>query len=136
MKITTTSQYAIKTILYLAIKPGLSTIKEVSDAMDISPDYEMKITRILKKAGFINVVRGVRGGIILLKDPKDITLYDIINVIDPAFCENDILDGKKYFYGPYLQEKMDLYACLVNIQNELNKYLKVIPISSLISSKK
>jgi Rrf2 family nitric oxide-sensitive transcriptional repressor len=135
MKITTTAQYAIRIILYLALKPGISTIKEIGEAMNISPDYEIKITRTLKEAGFINITRGVKGGITLIKDPKTITLYDIIRAVDPSFCISTSTNDNKYFYGPFIKEKMDLYTCLVNIQSEINKLLKNVSISSLILEK-
>jgi Rrf2 family protein len=123
MKITTS--YAIKTILFLARNPGIVTSKEICQAMNIPHSYEPKITRSLLGAGLIQRFRGVKGGFQLKKNPKDITLYDIIEIMEPEnfknTCmneckqlQNDIKFINKFYNG--LQENITFYLKSISIE--------------------
>lgn len=44
MQLNVTTDYAIRTVLYLAIKDELATSNEIAMAMGIPPSYVLKIT--------------------------------------------------------------------------------------------
>ena len=51
MQLNVTTDYAIRTVLYLAIKDELATSNEIAMAMGIPPSYVLKITSKLVVAG-------------------------------------------------------------------------------------
>lgn len=51
MQLNITTDYAIRIVIYLAIKEKLTTSKEISEAMFILERYIGKITRKLKEQG-------------------------------------------------------------------------------------
>lgn len=53
MQLNVTTDYAIRTVLYLAIKDELATSNEIAMAMGIPPSYVLKITSKLVVAGII-----------------------------------------------------------------------------------
>ncbi len=92
MKLTTKSRYGVRAIFDIAYHTGglPAQIKDISDRQRISPRYLEQIFQKLKKAGILGSKRGPKGGYYLLKEPKDITIYDIITTtegpIELVFC--------------------------------------------------
>ena len=61
MQLNVTTDYAIRTVLYLAVKDELATANEIATAMGIPPSYVLKITRKLVAAGIIKRIVGAQG---------------------------------------------------------------------------
>jgi len=61
---------------------GPVQIGEISKRQDISVKYLEQIIIPLRKANFIRSFRGPKGGHILAKSPKDITVGEIVNVLE------------------------------------------------------
>lgn len=96
MKLTKHTDYAFRVLIYLAgcDKTRLATIKEVTQAFDISRDHVMKIVQKLAKAGFIEAIRGKFGGMKLGQDVNDINLRDVITLMEvtllPVNCKEPL----------------------------------------------
>ena len=59
MRLTTYSDYALRVLMYLALKSdGLSTIAEIAGSYKISEAHLMKVVHQLGVAGYIETVRG------------------------------------------------------------------------------
>lgn len=56
--------------------------KQIAGALSIPKEFLNKVMQLLVKAGFLTSVRGPGGGFLLAKDPKDITILDIVKEID------------------------------------------------------
>ncbi len=56
--------------------------KQIAGALSIPKEFLNKVMQLLVKSGFLISVRGPGGGFILAKDPKDITIFDIVKAID------------------------------------------------------
>jgi Rrf2 family nitric oxide-sensitive transcriptional repressor len=93
MKLTKHTDYAFRVLMYLATRntEQLATIKEVTNAFDISRDHVMKIVQKLAKAGMIEAIRGKSGGMKLGQPAKDINLRDVVTLMEvtllPVNCE-------------------------------------------------
>lgn len=63
----------------LATKPGTPmSVKTMAEADDVPYQFARAIQRDLADAELIKVIRGSRGGAILSRPAKDITLYEIV----------------------------------------------------------
>lgn len=97
MRITYKGDYALKTILDLAIHYGDApvTIHILSSRADIPLKFLEQILLDLKRGGFVESRRGKIGGYLLAKTPSQIKLGDVIRFIDgqiePIACV-----GKEY----------------------------------------
>ena len=81
--ISQTSEYALRTILYLATQQGRpATTRQIARAAGIPPSYLCKILQSLSRAGLIHSQRGLHGGSTLRRDPNSITVYDVVLAID------------------------------------------------------
>jgi len=92
MRITYKGDYALKTILGLALHYGSSpvTIHDLAKRADIPIKFLEQILLDLKRGGFVESRRGKIGGYLLAKAPSAIKLGDVIRFIDgpiePVLC--------------------------------------------------
>lgn len=88
MRLTNYSDYALRSLIYLAIKPEphlLANISDIANSYNISRSHLTKIIHQLGQLGYIDSVRGKNGGIRLACPPKDINLGVLIKQIEPDF---------------------------------------------------
>lgn len=79
-------QYALHALKFMAQHPvdNLLTIKEIATAENIPKKFLEAILLELKTAGFLFSKKGNVGGYCLSRDPSQITLLEVIRVIDGA----------------------------------------------------
>ncbi len=95
MKISFKGDYALKIILDLSINFGNKIqIKDISKRQDIPLKFLQQLVLQLRSAGYVKTRTGPQGGIMLAKNPKDITVGEIIRLIEgttsPIACVNNI----------------------------------------------
>jgi len=84
MRITYKGDYALKALLDLSLhyEKGLSTINDIAKRIDAPVKFLEQVLLDLKKGGFVESKRGNVGGYQLSKDPKDITVGQVVRFID------------------------------------------------------
>ena len=103
MQITRQADYAVRAVLHLA-KMGNSeraATSTVAKEQNIPPSFLAKIISQLSIAGLLHTSRGARGGVTLARDPKDITLLEVVEAIDGPIQLNECVgsDGGCHFDG-------------------------------------
>ena len=99
MKISTKGRYGLRTLMDIAVHQahGPVNLNDIAERQGISAKYLWQIVNLLKTAGFVRGTRGPKGGYVLLRNPAEITLLDVIQVLegpvslvecvdDPDFC--------------------------------------------------
>jgi Rrf2 family protein len=78
------SEYGIRALIYLAAHKDRNTIpiSEISDSLGISFHFLTKILQKLTRKKYLFSTRGPNGGISFVKKPSEITLIELINIID------------------------------------------------------
>jgi Rrf2 family protein len=84
MKLTTRSRYGTRLMLALAehYPKGPLRLTAVARQQGISVKYLEQIIIPLKKADYIKSVRGPRGGHVLAKPPEEITIWEIVALLE------------------------------------------------------
>lgn len=80
------AEYACVAMLELASRsadPRPVRLADVANKHGISDRFLVQILLDLKRAGLVDSTRGAAGGYQLARNPDEITLYDILRVIDP-----------------------------------------------------
>lgn len=86
MRLTSYSDFSLRVLLYVAVNSEkLVTIKEISEAYEISSNHLMKIIHNLGKMNYIETIRGRNGGIRLSKQPADINIGELIRKTEEDF---------------------------------------------------
>ena len=84
MRLTVDTDYALRVLMYLALKDdGLATIEEIAQSYGISKNHLMKVAHKLGVAGYLDTVRGRRGGLRLAKPAKAIGLGEVVRLTEP-----------------------------------------------------
>jgi Rrf2 family protein len=77
-------------MLELALKSnsnkGSAYLKDIAREEDISEKYLSLIIIPLKAAGLVNSTRGAHGGYTLAKPPSEITLKEIVDILEGGTC--------------------------------------------------
>ena len=84
MRLTVYTDYSLRLLMYLAVKQdGLATIAEVADRYVISKNHLTKVAYQLGAAGYIETVRGRKGGLRLAKPASSIGLGELVRHTEP-----------------------------------------------------
>lgn len=79
MKLTRFTDYSLRVLIYLGLKNnGRVTIKEISEAYNISRNHLMKVVSLLTRMGYVDARRGPGGGIALARSAQDIVIADVV----------------------------------------------------------
>ncbi len=91
MQITRQADYAVRAVLYLARLGNTerAATSTVAEEQRIPPSFLAKIISQLSIAGLLHTSRGARGGVTLARDPRDITLLEVIEAIDGPIQLNE-----------------------------------------------
>jgi Rrf2 family nitric oxide-sensitive transcriptional repressor len=86
MNVTRFTDYSLRVLLYLALRPGERTsIDEITDFYKVSRDHMVKVVNNLGHHGFIRTIRGRSGGIELAQDPSEINIGDVVRKTESNF---------------------------------------------------
>jgi len=132
MKLTTKGRYAVTAMMDLALHAKLDhvALTDIAERQNISLTYLEKLFGSLRKAGLINSVRGAKGGYMLARADKEISLADILVAAD----EQIILtcgDGKSCDeYNPCLTHNL-----WTNLSREFFEFLNNKKLSDLVRTR-
>ena len=82
--ISQTVEYALRAIVTIAQHEGKPcTAREISEITHVPAAYLSKLMQGLVRGGLVNSQRGLHGGFVLTTHPEQLTIWDIINVVEP-----------------------------------------------------
>lgn len=86
MRLTDYTDYSLRVLMYLAVRRDrLATIQEIADAYGVSKNHLMKIAQRLGELGWIETVRGRKGGLRLAPDSTNLTVGRIVRETESDF---------------------------------------------------
>ena len=96
MQITRQADYAVRAVLYLAEQGenGRAPTSRIAQEMRIPPSFLAKIVSQLSVAGVVQTSRGARGGVSLAREPKGISLLEVIEAIDGPITLNECVPDR------------------------------------------
>lgn len=82
MRITQEADYALRIVSLLAVSDAICGAAEIADRTGVPERFAHKILRKLLQGGVVRSYPGAKGGYILLRDPHELSMLDIIAQID------------------------------------------------------
>lgn len=87
MKLTTQTDYALRTLMFLATRhenshSSRAKIADIASLFGISVNHVAKVVNSLARYQYIRSTRGVGGGIELAKQPQEISVGEVIERIE------------------------------------------------------
>ena len=136
MKLTTKGRYAVMAMADLASyqngKPV--SLNDISLRQNISLSYLEQLFSKLKNEKLVKSVRGPSGGYVLEKNPKDITLSNIIFAVDEQVKTlNCKRDSKKGCNGKTM--KCITHNLWEDLEQHINNFFENVSLSDLLKQK-
>ncbi|MDH5300389.1 MAG: Rrf2 family transcriptional regulator [Gammaproteobacteria bacterium] len=136
MKISSKGRYAVAAMMDLALheNKGPLTISDISEKQNISLSYLEQIFADLRKGNLVRGTRGPGGGYRLARDAAEISIAQIIDVLDEKRPRLDIEDER---YQPYqlwahLSRRMHEFLHHISLQECIDD---VVMVEQLMLSK-
>jgi Rrf2 family iron-sulfur cluster assembly transcriptional regulator len=97
LRLSTKGQYGVRAMYEIAKGSSLGpvTIKRISEEQHVSVAYLEQILNKLRRAGIIKSVKGPGGGYMLARDPKLISIGEILNELEGPVAITSCLDPKE-----------------------------------------
>jgi Rrf2 family protein len=97
LKLSTKGRYGLKAMFELALNQddGPVPLKHIAQNQNLSEQYLEQIFSKLRKAGLIKSIRGAQGGYLLARDADDITVGNIIRILDGPIAPSDCVLEKE-----------------------------------------
>ncbi|WP_027339714.1 RrF2 family transcriptional regulator [Halonatronum saccharophilum] len=93
MKLSTKGRYGVRAMFDLALNQGNGPIplRSIAERQKISEHYLEQLIAHLRKEGMVNSVRGAHGGYLLAKEAEEITIGDIIRILEGPIAPTDCI---------------------------------------------
>ena len=82
--ISHTVEYALRAIVTIAQHDGVPcTAQTISSITQVPAPYLSKLMQGLVRADLVTSKRGLHGGFVLTKDPAELTIWEIVDAVEP-----------------------------------------------------
>jgi Rrf2 family protein len=94
MKLSTRSRYGTRLLIDIASNSngGPVPVSEISRRIGVSVKYLEQLIRPLKKANYLQSVRGPKGGHMLAKEPEQITVGEVVRLLEGGISLTECID--------------------------------------------
>jgi putative two-component system response regulator len=134
LQLKTQTDYAIRILLYLSSHGGFSVKNEMSKALGIAGSYLPKITYRLRSAGWISSSSGITGGYLLLRNPENISLLDVMYLMEDTVKMNRCLEPDDYC-SRHATKTCPVHQIYKTFQDFSDQYFSHVTISDLLEQK-
>lgn len=82
--ISQTVEYALRAIVTIAQHDGEPcTARKIAEITQVPSAYLSKLMQGLVRDGVVKSQRGLHGGFVLTKSPENLTIWDVVDAVDP-----------------------------------------------------
>ncbi|MBD3179827.1 MAG: Rrf2 family transcriptional regulator [Candidatus Latescibacteria bacterium] len=133
MKLTTKSEYSLLALTYLARhqKRGYIRMEDIADQYGISKKYLEQIFISLKQARYITTKTGAGGGYKLTIPADQISLAEIIRLMDGALAPT-VAASKYFFEHTPLEKEEKIMQVFKEIRDYISGKVEGMKISDLV----
>jgi Rrf2 family transcriptional regulator, nitric oxide-sensitive transcriptional repressor len=97
MRLTLHSDYALRVLIQVALGSGrLTTIDEIAESFGVSRHHLTKVVNDLSQKGYLDTVRGRRGGMRLKREPRDINIGRVVRDTEDNLSVVGCLERRGY----------------------------------------
>ncbi|HEF7745481.1 TPA: RrF2 family transcriptional regulator [Campylobacter jejuni] len=132
MLFTKASEYALLSLIYISQKETPQDVDSLALELDIPKSFLAKILQTLAKDGLLKSFKGAKGGFVLIKEPSQYTIKEIVNSAEKKDisifeCSGGTCPNNK-------EENCTLMPMLVNLQNKVDEFLDSITLEDIMKN--
>ena len=95
MRLSQASDFALRILMLLASEKEPVTIEVMAEKLGLVKSHVMKISAKLRQAGIVESQRGRIGGVSLATKPSDISVGQVVRLIEPDFAVVECMKNQK-----------------------------------------
>ena len=123
-------QHAIRALVYLATCQGEAprNVQEIAAAENLPAPALAAVLQNLSRAGLIRSHKGPRGGFALARSPADMTLYQIMEVVDKT---HNLFECVLGFEACSAETACPVHDSLMDIREQLRTCLQAVTVADM-----
>lgn len=127
MKISRKGEYALRAMIALSLNYGKEPLQihRISQKESIPEKFLEHILLELRKAGLLQSKRGIGGGYSLIKPPREISLAQVIRIIDGPLAPLGCVSKWAHIRCPE-EKHCGLQSVMLDVRNAIAKILEGI----------
>jgi len=129
MRLALHTDYALRTLIYLAGRPGKASIADVARFYQISKDHVAKVVQALVRQGYVRSLRGAKGGIELARRPEEVQIGQVVLDFEGNL---HLLDCVGIANVCVIQPGCRLRTVLAEAERRLVDYLNQVRLSDIV----
>lgn len=119
--ISQTAEYALRAVVWLAANPEQPlTARQIAEATRVPAGYLAKVLQGLSRAGLLHSQRGLGGGFTLARSPGSLTMWEVVQAIDPLKRLKDCPLGLEVHGNTLCPLHRQLDAAIASIEKAFN----------------
>jgi len=132
LRITSETDYALRMILLLSKENKKLDAKTISEEMNVPLRFALKILRNLSAAGLVRSIKGAGGGYILVREPSEISLKNVIEATEGEISLNRCLQDFTQCDRVENKESCCIHRHFVRINEIIAEELDKIKFDSMV----
>jgi Rrf2 family protein len=136
IKLNKSTRFALYSLVELSQNPqAVVSARQIAEKYQISEHHVVKVLQQLARVGLIRSVRGLNGGFQIARNPKEITMLDVVEIFEPHAPHHGcaLIDTQE---ACLLRGACRIGDVLDEIQQQAYYTLKSVSIATLIAPKK
>ena len=133
MRLRLQTDFALRVLLFLGFVDRKATADEIARSFDVSRDHLVKVVQLLSTHGFVRTPPGRRGGMILTRDPRDVTVREVVEKVEGR---HGVLDCVTSPEGCPMEPGCDLRRLLMSAEEAFYNKLESTTLADLTHGKR
>jgi len=135
MKLSTRTRYGTRALLELALRRGEEPVflKDIASQQQISLQYLEHLIAPLIAGGIIRTTKGPKGGVSLVKEPKDIRLSEITQLLEGSVAPVECVSNPDVCERSELCATRDIWT---KLKDAMNDVLETTTLQDLVEKQK
>jgi Rrf2 family protein len=135
MKLTSKSEYALLAMVYLARQPAdvYIRVETIAEQQGIPPKFLEQILLVLKRGRYLASLKGHNGGYRLALPPEQITLADVLRLLDGALAPTDSV-SKLYYRSTPIEREQALVDVFTQVRDCMLDILEHTTIADILNA--
>jgi Rrf2 family transcriptional regulator, nitric oxide-sensitive transcriptional repressor len=129
MQLSLQTDYSLRTLMFLAVQPGRRRVAEIAAFFGISEGHVAKVVNHLARMGYIRSIRGVGGGIELARSPGEITIGEVVALVEG---QTHLLDCVGMENVCVIERSCKLKGVLAKAERIQREYLNSVRLSDVL----
>jgi Rrf2 family transcriptional regulator, iron-sulfur cluster assembly transcription factor len=138
MQISTKGKYSVRAVVDIAQNSHGSpvTLKAISEREGISLLFLEQLFQQLRKGDIVKSIRGPFGGYVLARDASEITIGEVVRLVEPPLYSNSCFDKEESAHDCRIADSCVSGAIWRQLDEHINSFMDSITLADLINRPK